>query len=166
MLKIKRILSLTFIILLLFSGGSIIFAGEANHDFSTLTLDRIELLSGETDLVKKQKIIPFGNPGDGPAPQVTKIELEDFGWLGNGNFGVILKVFGYGLDETYFDGNRIYPTQQIPFIIYGTSADGFYYVYDCGPITETGMYQFKTTFTSINWPNSKVYYSEYFEFTD
>ena len=79
----------------------------------------------------EEGINPLWWPGDGPAPQVTSISLYKYGWLTNGNFGVTIKVYGYGSDTTTFDGRSISWIHQEPFIISGTGADGFYYTYDC-----------------------------------
>ena len=75
----------------------------------------------------EEGINPLWWPGDGPAPQVTSISLYKYGWLTNGNFGVTIKVYGYGSDTTTFDGRSISWIHQEPFIISGTGADGFYY---------------------------------------
>ena len=91
----------------------------------------------------EEGINPLWWPGDGPAPQVTSISLYKYGWLTNGNFGVTIKVYGYGSDTTTFDGRSISWIHQEPFIISGTGADGFYYTYDCGTITQAGSYRFK-----------------------
>lgn len=108
---------------------------------------------------------PMWWPGDGPAPQVTKILLYNYGWLENGNFGVILKVYGYGSDTTTFNGRSISWIEQEPFIISGTGADGFYYLYDCGPVTQPGNYSFKSTFRSTNFPYGQVSFSDVFTFS-
>ena len=56
----------------------------------------------------EEGINPLWWPGDGPAPQVTSISLYKYGWLTNGNFGVTIKVYGYGSDTTTFDGRSIF----------------------------------------------------------
>jgi len=162
MLKGKKVLCFLFVMLLLFSSSSMGLAHEKDANTLFQKLDKSGI--SRFEMMANPDISPLWNPGDGPAPQVTKIELYDYGWLNNGNFGVILKVYGYGQDESFFNGSRIYPIQQIPFIIYGIGADGFYYVYDCGPVTEPDDYKFETTFTSINPPYSKVYFYEWFTF--
>ena len=55
----------------------------------------------------EEGINPLWWSGDGPAPQVTSISLYKYGWLTNGNFGVTIKVYGYGSDTTTFDGRSI-----------------------------------------------------------
>lgn len=112
----------------------------------------------------EEGINPLWWPGDGPAPQVTSISLYKYGWLTNGNFGVTIKVYGYGSDTTTFDGRSISWIHQEPFIISGTGADGFYYTYDCGPITQAGSYRFNTTFRSTNFPNTTRSFSTVFTF--
>ena len=114
--------------------------------------------------MENQKGLQF-HPGDGPAPQVTSISLYKYGWLTNGNFGVTIKVYGYGSDTTTFDGRSISWIHQEPFIISGTGADGFYYTYDCGPITQAGSYRFNTTFRSTNFPNTTRSFSTVFTFS-
>lgn len=82
-----------------------------------------------------------------------------------GNFGVTIKVYGYGSDTTTFDGRSISWIHQEPFIISGTGADGFYYTYDCGSITQAGSYRFNTTFRSTNFPNTTRSFSTVFTFS-
>jgi hypothetical protein len=72
---------------------------------------------------------------------------------------------GYGSDTTTFDGRSISWIHQEPFIISGTGADGFYYTYDCGPITQAGSYRFNTTFRSTNFPNTTRSFSTVFTFS-
>ncbi len=97
---------------------------------------------------------------------MTEIQLADYDWLENGNFGVIIKVYGYGSDNTTFDGHSISWIEREPFIISGTGADGFYYLYDCGPVIEEGNYRFATTFTSTNFPYSQRSFSTTFTFSN
>ena len=96
----------------------------------------------------EEGINPLWWPGDGPAPQVTSISL-----------------YKYGCDTTTFDGRSISWIHQEPFIISGTGADGFYYTYDCGPITQAGSYRFNTTFRSTNFPNTTRSFSTVFTFS-
>ena len=74
-------------------------------------------------------------------------------------------LYGYGSDTTTFDGRSISWIHQEPFIISGTGADGFYYTYDCGPITQAGSYRFNTTFRSTNFPNTTRSFSTVFTFS-
>ena len=90
---------------------------------------------------------------------------QAIGYIVNGNFGVTIKVYGYGSDTTTFDGRSISWIHQEPFIISGTGADGFYYTYDCGPITQAGSYRFNTTFRSTNFPNTTRSFSTVFTFS-
>lgn len=103
---------------------------------------------------------------NGTAAQVTRIELDGRGWLPNGNWGVRLKVTGYGSDmrRSFFNGNPVSSKNDGYFINYGNCADGFYYLYDCGPITAAGTYTFKTTFRSTNSPYSERTFSCDFTF--
>lgn len=111
------------------------------------------------------EIQPFG--WNGTAPQVTRIELYNFGFMENGNFGVILKVTGYGNDmrRAFFNGNPLSSKQVGYFINYGNTADGFYWLYDCGPITEAGSYPFTTTYKSTNAPYGTLTYTDEFVFS-
>jgi len=104
----------------------------------------------------------YGWPGTGPAPQITKIEYAGRTFV-NGNVIVKLKVTGYGNDRgaAYFNGQSVSSTRGDYFINYGTTADGWYYTYDCGPTPETGSYLFETTFKSTNAPYSTKYFSYY-----
>lgn len=133
-------------------------------------LDKEGISVGE-EVVGGQDVInpisPQWNPGDGPAPQVSQIQLANYGILeSNGHFCVILKVNGYGSDITYFNGQRVYWFQQDPFIEYGIGADGFYYWYDCGEVTQAGTYSFSSTFTSTNFPYTQRSYSTSFIFSE
>ena len=139
--KIKKVIAFALALTMLMGMGTMVSAAE------------------------KESSIPEWWPGDGPAPQVTSISLYKYGWLTNGNFGVTIKVYGYGSDTTTFDGRSISWIHQEPFIISGTGADGFYYTYDCGPITQAGSYRFNTTFRSTNFPNTTRSFSTVFTFS-
>ena len=62
-----------------------------------------------------------------------------------------------------FTGNNVSTIIDGP--ISGTGADGFYYTYDCGPITQAGSYRFNTTFRSTNFPNTTRSFSTVFTFS-
>ena len=174
--KIKKVIVFALTLTMLMGMGTVAFAAEkegsvpelakTNQDGMTVNIaDNQEGLTSEIVGNNEEGISPLWWPGDGPAPQVTKIELENYGWLENGNFGVILKVYGYGSDVTTFNGKSISWIEQEPFIISGTGADGFYYLYDCGAITSPGSYPFRSTFTSTNFPNKKVTFNDVFTFS-
>ncbi len=95
-------------------------------------------------------------PGD-KIPQVTSVELYQLGYLQNGNVGIMLKVMGYGRDNTTIDGRRIFAIEQYPIVLSGNGADGFYYVYDLGDL-KPGSYRFVSTFTSNEYPYTQRYY--------
>lgn len=101
----------------------------------------------------------YGWPGTGGAPQITKIEYVN-DYKVNGNLVIKLKVTGYGDDrrKAFFDGQAVSSTRGEYFINYGTTADGWYYTYDCGPVPEPGNYVFETTFKSINAPYTQLYF--------
>lgn len=152
---IKKIFSMVFAVMLIMTFSATAFAaGEG-----TPRLDKSGIMIGNISEVGQEALngeLPQWNPGDGPAPQVTQIELEDYGFLeSNGHFCVILKVYGYGSDVTYFNGQQVNWFQQTPFVVYGTGADGFYYWYDCGNISQGNSYPFTSTFTSTNVPRTQ-----------
>lgn len=165
MFKLKKIFIFTMILVICMSTTAV-FATDEESSLS-VSYRSIEKLY-EADMPKDDNYIydvtPMLYPG-GPAPQVTKIELDDF-WLQGDNFFVVIKVTGYGSGNTTFNGSNVNPTTIIPFINYGTIADGFYYTYNCGTVTEPGTYLFKTTFTSNNPPYSRSTFEVNFEFTD
>lgn len=173
--RVKKVIAFALALTMLMGMGTMAFAAEkesgipelakTNEEGMTVNVaDDLESLTVEI-AGNEDGISPLVWPGDGPAPQVTKIELENFGWLENGNFGVILKVYGYGRDVTTFNGKTISWIEQEPFIISGTGADGFYYLYDCGAITSEGSYPFQSIFTSTNFPYSKVTFNDVFTFS-
>lgn len=172
--KVKKVIVFALALTMLMGMGTMAFAAENESGIPELAKTNEEgmAVSATDDLEgltfeiagNEDGISPLWWPGDGPAPQVTKIQLERYGWLENGNFGVILKVYGYGSDVTTFNGKTIKWIEREPFIISGTGADGFYYLYDCGPITAEGSYPFISTFTSTNSPHKKVTYNDVFTF--
>lgn len=172
--RVKKVIAFALALTMLMGMGTMVSAAEKESGIPELAETNEEgmTVSGADDLEgltleitgSEDGISPLWWPGDGPAPQVTKIELERIGWLENGNFGVILKVYGYGSDVTTFNGKDISWIEREPFIISGTGADGFYYLYDCGPITAEGSYPFISTFTSTNYPHRKVTFRDTFTF--
>lgn len=103
----------------------------------------------------------------GPAPLVTNIELAGAGKLkSTGNFGILLKVTGYGHDRAYFDGVEVDSEEVDYFINYGTTADGFYYLYDVGfmPATGSGNHTFTVTFRSVRDSNKTMTFTQNFPF--
>lgn len=157
----KKLLSL-FLSLCIFSCCSI--TALAADTSETITVKPTDVLTIPTSHVL-QPIMPRGNGGD--APPITKIELDSYGWLkDSGNFGIILKVTGYGNDNgrAYFNNQKITSERLDYFINSGFTADGWYWLYDCGPITEPGTYPFKTTFRSTNPPYNNLTFSTSFTF--
>lgn len=173
--KLKNIFAFAIVLIMLMGMGTVAFAAENENGIPeyTDTNDngmKVDCLYEQSDISLENSesnvgIMPLWAPGDGPAPQVTSISLYRYGWLTNGNFGVTIKVYGYGSDTTTFNGNRISWIDQEPFIVYGTGADGFYYTYDCGPVTQAGSYTFSTTFRSTNYPYGTRSFSEVFTFS-
>lgn len=99
----------------------------------------------------------------GPAPLVTKIEFVREVNLDNGNYGIILKVTGYGHDRAYVDGVEIKSEEIDYFINYGTTADGFYYRYDFGFYPAPGsVHTFTVTFRSVRDSNKTLTYTNSF----
>ena len=174
--RVKKVIAFALALTMLMGMGTMVSAAEkdsgipelakTNEEGLTVDLESIqESLTGES-VIGEDEVSPLWWPGDGPAPQVTSISLYDAGWLDNGNFGVIIKVYGYGSDTTTFNGRSISWFRQDPFIISGTGADGFYYWYDCGPITQAGNYTFATTFRSTNFPYTQRSFSYVFPFVE
>lgn len=92
----------------------------------------------------------------GAAAQVTKIELYNAYIDAENHLFVLLKVTGYGHDTTYFNGKLVTSTMVGSFTLDGgPGADGFIWSYDCGEITEPGVYTFSTVYTSTNHPYSQ-----------
>lgn len=173
--RVKKVIVFALALTMLMGMGTMASAAEkesgipelAKTNEEGMTVSVADDLEGLTVEIagNEDGVSPLWWPGDGPAPQVTKIELENFGWLENGNFGVILKVYGYGSDVTTFNGKTVSWIEQEPFIISGTGADGFYYLYDCGAVTSAGSYPFQSIFTSTNFPYSKVTFNDVFTFS-
>ena len=173
--RIKKVIAFALALTMLMGMGPVASAAEkeggipeySKTNENGMTVDVAGNQAGVTveGVDGEEGISPLWWPGDGPAPQVTSISLYRYGWLTNGNFGVTIKVYGYGSDTTTFDGRSISWIHQVPFIVSGTGADGFYYTYDCGPITQAGSYRFDTTFRSTNFPYSTRSFSEVFTFS-
>lgn len=78
------------------------------------------------------------------APQVTALELYDYGWIeGTDHWGVIIKVTGYGNDnrKAFWNDTQLTSNDKT---LHGywlgpdnKTAVAFAYLYDCGPIAET-----------------------------
>lgn len=159
----KRFLALSLAVIMAFS--VLCTNAFAADDTTSIMVDQNDaLIPPECHTTSGASTFAWG----GTPAQVTKIELYNYGWLKeNGNFGVTLKVTGYGNDigSVFFNGNPISSKRIDYFINYGNAADGFYYLYDCGPITSIGTYDFTTTFTSTAPPYSKMSFSERFTFS-
>jgi len=83
----------------------------------------------------------------GPMPHFTSASVYKWGWLSNGNWGVKIKITGYGRPlKTNFN-------TKVPKLIkeemtvndWTNLFTGYYYTYDCGPIRTAGDYTFKST---------------------
>lgn len=173
--KIKKVIAFALALTMLMGMGTMVSAAEKESSIPEYSETNdggmtVNIAGDQEGTIvegsgNEEGINPLWWPGDGPAPQVTSISLYKYGWLTNGNFGVTIKVYGYGSDTTTFDGRSISWIHQEPFIISGTGADGFYYTYDCGPITQAGSYRFNTTFRSTNFPNTTRSFSTVFTFS-
>lgn len=150
----KRFANAFLAIMMLLSMTAVSYATEVDPDSMINLADEITLIPANDGI----QLQAWG----GPAPQVTKIEHYKMGWLTDNptHLGIILKVTGYGHDRAYFNGVEIDSEEIGYFINYGNTADGFYYLYDCGEITSIGTYQFTVTFTSIATPYSKLTYND------
>lgn len=127
---IKKIMVFCMAAVMVLGMGTTAFAAEnnqgtRNNPFSDVMSELSDPVVGETTIA--EGVQPKWWPGDGPAPQVTRMEITDIGTLNsNGNLCIVVKVYGYGSDYTTFDGNRVKSIANEPFIISGTGADGFY----------------------------------------
>ncbi|WP_394523789.1 hypothetical protein [Lacrimispora sp. JR3] len=141
---LKKISIVFFSVLMLFCITSTAFAAQT--------------VSNQSSILKLPKPNASVNlwPGD-KIPQVSSLEFYDIGTLANGHAAIILKVMGYGNENTIFNGNRIWAIQQVPIVLSGTGADGFLYIYDLGEL-KPGSYSFKTTFTSREYPYTQQFY--------
>ena len=150
----KRSANALLAILMLCSMTVASYATEVEPDSMINLADELTLISTDEGIQPQA--------WSGPAPQVTKIERYKIGWLTDNptHLGIILKVTGYGHDKAYFEGVEIDSEEIGYFINYGNTADGFYYLYDCGEITSIGTYHFTVTFTSIATPYSKLTYHD------
>lgn len=158
--KIKKVVAFALALTMLMGMSTAAFAAEDDNQSGKnpfaeemTSLDNVssdaDVLSGGIDTLVW--------PGDGPAPQVTRLEIADIGVLNsNGNLCILLKVYGYGRGYTTFNGREIDYVASEPFIISGTGADGFYYLYDCGVKPAVGSYVFYSKFTSTNFPHKVV----------
>lgn len=155
--KIKKVIAFALALTMLMGMGTVAFAAESESEVPELT--KVDGMTVAIEEDNDDGISPLWWSGDGPAPQVTKIELYDHGLLDNGNYCVIIKVYGYGSDTTTFNGRSISWFKKQPFIISGNGADGFYYWYDCGKITTPGNYTFATKFRSTNFPYGEKSFS-------
>lgn len=165
----KSLTSLVLAVLMVMSLCIPAAANDKNADSSSLH-NRFEHFIQETESTpaffpKQDSSSPCA--WGGPAPQITKIELDSYGALKEtGNFGLILKVTGYGGDrgQAFFNGKPVEGEDVGYFINYGNSADGFYYLYDCGPMPASGTYKFTTKYRSVNAPYSTLSFSHNFTF--
>lgn len=158
--KIKKVVAFALALTMLMGMSTVAFAAETDnqsskHPFSE-EMTSLDNVSSESDTLSGGVDVQVW-PGDGPAPQVTRLEIADIGVLNsNGNLCVLLKVYGYGSGYTTFNGRKIDYVASEPFIISGTGADGFYYLYDCGVKPAVGSYVFYSKFTSTNFPHKAV----------
>lgn len=86
--------------------GTISFAAEKDIEMPVLNKINAEGISITVKSEKSKPALRFWS-GRGAAPQITNIHLYDYGTLENGNFAVVLKVYGYGSDATYFNEKKI-----------------------------------------------------------
>lgn len=158
----KNILGFLFLCVIVLGSGKIVSASSTalsnfapNHSSTiqyTPSLDNISVKADSTLPIKNNRISTFALPGMGPAAQISKIELVYAGELINDHLGVLLKVYGIGRDITTFNGITVPCIYSESFVEYGTGVDGFYYLYDCGEITQSGTYEFVSRHISTNFP--------------
>ena len=164
MKKMKKFVCAFFVFLMLFSMTSMAIAAEDMSADQSLTPElEMQLVDGAATSVELVQPRGWG----GVAPQVTKIELYDYGvWNdGSGRFFITLKVTGYGHGKAFFDGKPVDEDKYMHFINYGTTADGWYHRYLIGPVYEPGVYDFSVTIKSIATPYSELPFFAQFEFT-
>ena len=132
--KIKKVIAFALALTMLMGMGTMVSAAEKESSIPEYSETNdggmtVNIAGDQEGTIvegsgNEEGINPLWWPGDGPAPQVTSISLYKYGWLTNGNFGVTIKVYGYGSDTTTFDGRSISWIHQEPFIISGTGAYG------------------------------------------
>ena len=108
-------------------------------------------------------------PGSGGAAQVSDIKIQKAVYIDSlgpqyqGHVGVLVRVTGHGRDYATFDGKSVEYVQRTPFIISGTAADGWDYIFDCGPLVK-GKHRFEIKMVSRNFPYRERFASRTFYF--
>ena len=115
--KIKKVIAFALALTMLMGMGTMVSAAEKESSIPEYSETNdggmtVNIAGDQEGTIvegsgNEEGINPLWWPGDGPAPQVTSISLYKYGWLTNGNFGVTIKVYGYGSDTTTFDGRSI-----------------------------------------------------------
>lgn len=159
----KKIISILLALFMMFSISAPAFAADSESSIIVDSKDVI-VLANPTE--------PFEMTSRKTAPQVTALDLYDYGWIeGTDHWGVIIKVTGYGNDvrRAYWNDTQLSSSDKSLYD-YWVGADNavyaFAFLYDCGPITEPGTYTFKTTYKSTNWPYTEKSISAKFNFED
>jgi hypothetical protein len=162
MKNLKRFTCTFFVFLMLFTMTSMVAAAEATEALDQSAELEMHLVDGTATSGDCAQPHGWG----GVAPQVTKIELYDYGpWNdGSGRFFITLKVTGYGRGTAFFDGKPVDEDKYMHFINSGTTADGFYHRYLIGPVYEAGVYDFSVTIKSIATPYSELPFFASFRF--
>ena len=122
--KIKKVIAFALALTMLMGMGTMVSAAEKESSIPEYSETNdggmtVNIAGDQEGTIvegsgNEEGINPLWWPGDGPAPQVTSISLYKYGWLTNGNFGVTIKVYGYGSDTTTFDGRSISWIHQEP----------------------------------------------------
>ncbi len=137
-----------------------VFAIESDSDSTIIVnMDDMKLIETLSDTTE-------GKPEfKGPAPGLSSVTIADYGYLPNGNFGVVVQVMGYGNPQTTtFNGRPCNLVGEQYITSGGNVIVGWFHTYDCGPVTQPGSYNFSTTYRSVVSPYGTITRNATFNF--